>query len=73
MLNDRNRNITVKNKKYQHITVTGLIGDDKDTPAKRIKAEKMSSKDSKRKIVLPKKNLKDTLGMQDSKKEDIIK
>jgi hypothetical protein len=38
MQRNRNRNIMVNNKDFRHITVTGFIGDNKGTPAKKIRA-----------------------------------
>lgn len=40
MQRDRNRNIMVSNKDHKHITVTGFIGDNKGTPAKKVRAGK---------------------------------
>lgn len=38
MQRNRNRNIMVNNKDFRHITVTGFIGDNKGTPAKKVRA-----------------------------------
>ena len=38
MQRDRNRNTTVNNKNSKHITVTGFMGDKKETPVKKVRA-----------------------------------
>lgn len=61
MQRDRNRNIMVNNKDFRHITVTGFIGDNNGTPAKKKRAGKGKQQAKHKKVSPAKKELNDAI------------
>jgi len=63
MQRNRNRNIMVNNKDFRHITVTGFIGDNKGTPAKKVRNGQRNLKAAREKVSAAKKDFNDAFDM----------
>jgi len=63
MQRDRNRNVMVNNKDFRHITVTGFIGDNNGTPAKKKRAGQSKQKTIQKKVSSAKKDLTDAFDL----------
>lgn len=63
MQRDRNRNVMANNKDFRHITVTGFIGDNNGTPAKKKRAGQGKKQATQKKVSSAKKDLNDSFDL----------
>jgi len=63
MQRNRNRNIMVNNKDFRHITVTGFIGDNKGTPAKKLRAGQGKLKTARENVLGAKNDFNDAFDL----------
>ena len=63
MQRNRNRNIMVNNKDFRHITVTGFIGDNKGTPAKKLRNGKGKLKEARENVSEAKNEFNDAFDL----------
>jgi hypothetical protein len=63
MQRNRNRNIMVNNKDFRHITVTGFIGDNKGTPAKKLRNGQGKLKAARENVSAAKKEFNDAFDL----------
>jgi len=59
----KNRNVMVNNKDFRHITVTGFIGDNNGTPAKKKRAGQGKQQVTQKKVSSAKKDLNDSFDL----------
>ena len=63
MQRNRNRNIMVNNKDIKHITVTGFIGDNNGTPAKKLRAGQGKLKAARENVSAAKKDFNEAFDL----------